>query len=179
MDDTSIRISPVWLLDLLLPRELAADAHDVECVLYATGHQSMGVHVKVIAREGTIATFPWWDHADRDLARIADRWIPDDGEVCDDLEQGWYLAVRRDGDLVYVFDSDFDRLCNLMRPNDERSRRTQPRTYETVEFIAEAGEAPGAITVGGVPATWFRLPVAEFHDAWTAALRAVRGDLPS
>ncbi len=59
---------------------------------------------------GYVASFPWWDHAERDLAR-ADFAIPLGSFVHPfmDTEQGWEIVIAARGGLVYILEGQSDQ----------------------------------------------------------------------
>ncbi len=108
-----------------------------------------------------VASFPWWDHADCDLARFPDGWLPlapEPGVRYDDSEQGWFLSTTEHDGWVYVFESDLDLLL----------------TGLTGAVEAVAGPAPGTILLEGVEATWYRIPAPVFRESWAHAQAEAR-----
>ncbi|HTI14315.1 MAG TPA: hypothetical protein VL461_07055 [Dictyobacter sp.] len=65
------------------------------------------------APRGYIATFPWWDHVEKDL-RCEGFSIPLGtlNQPYSDLEQGWIISIATDDYFVYVVEGDFDRTIN-------------------------------------------------------------------
>lgn len=83
---------------------------DFQIVLENNIDSTMGYHLRFFSSPlGFIASFPWWDHAERDLART-DFVVPTGS--CDapywDVEQGWDLTIFEKDDFVYVIEGDFD-----------------------------------------------------------------------
>jgi hypothetical protein len=75
-----------------------------------SGKSWFGYHLFLFSRlRGYIAGFPWWDHAERDLARDDFR-IPlgDFEHPYSDIEQGWEIVIATKDDIVYVLEGDFD-----------------------------------------------------------------------
>jgi hypothetical protein len=131
---------------------LAADVDDVRCFWDMSDPDGSRIGFWT-PDQAIIASFPWWDHADCDLARLPEGWMPlapEPGVRYDDSEQGWFLSTTEHDGSVYVFESDLDSLLTTVAG--------------TVDAIA--GAAPGTIDVAGVEATWYRLPKPLFKQAW-------------
>jgi hypothetical protein len=136
-------------------RSLAAEAGEVRCFWDMSDPDGSRIGLWT-PDQVIVASFPWWDHADCDLARLPDGWMPlapEPGVRYDDSEQGWFLSTTEHDGWVYVFESDLDRLLGSVAG--------------TVDAVA--GPAPGTIVAGGVEASWYRIPTAAFRQAWTQA----------
>ena len=83
----------------------------VETMTDPNGHSLFGYGVRFFSPTlGYLASFPWWDHAEQDLAR-ADFRMPlgsFEAPYCD-LEQGWEIVIAERGILVYVLEGRFDQ----------------------------------------------------------------------
>jgi len=103
-----------------------------------------------------VASFPGWYRAECDLARFPDGWLPlpdKPGERWEDFDREWYLAAQRDGEWVYLFQSDLAELTARVEGSAE----------------AVAGSAPGTVEVNGVEGTWYRIGLDAFQAAWARA----------
>ena len=104
-----------------------------------------------------VASFPGWDHADCEIARLPEGWMPlaPPGSRWEDLDATWYLATQEVDGWVYLFQTDLDLLGRAL------------------DGVPEAEAAPGAaaglVLVNGVEATWYRIPVDAFREAWATA----------
>jgi len=139
-DDIEVRADPAF----------AAAATQLRVVFRDT--RSFGRHMELRSSTQTIATFPWFDHADQRLAASPDGWAPladDDARVWDDLDQGWCLRTIRQSGAVFVFEADFDKLLTL-----------------SGVVSAEPTGVSGRVLVRDVPATWFRCQLSDFRGAW-------------
>jgi hypothetical protein len=66
-----------------------------------------GYHIHFFSpSRGYMASFPWWDGAERALIRD-DFTIPL-GHPFSDVEQGWEIVIAAKDDFVYVLEGDFD-----------------------------------------------------------------------
>jgi hypothetical protein len=147
---------------VIAARSLAAPIEEVRCVWSGEPDGRFGRHVRLVGpNEVIVMSFPWWDHADRELAaRRPDGWAPlavTAGEQYDDLEQGWYQSTVEHDGWVYVFEADSDALSRLQAPT-----------------FATATDEPGRITVATIDASWFRVPVDAFRAAWRDAQAEAR-----
>ncbi|GAC1361553.1 MAG: hypothetical protein NVSMB32_00680 [Actinomycetota bacterium] len=102
-----------------------------------------------------IASFPGWDHADCEIARMPDGWVPlaDGGGRWEDLDQSWFLSTTEQEGWVYVFQSELDLLTQAVEGT----------------VVATATAKPGTLMVNGAEATWYRVPVDTFRAAWAQA----------
>jgi len=138
---------------VVAPRSLARQIDEVRCVwqwsdMFGAGIQLCGPNV-------VVATFPWWDFVDQDLAAKPDGWAPladTPGEVWDDLEQCWYLSTIELDGWVYVFEGVLDELVDLHG-----------------RVVAQPGDAAGRIVAGDTGGSWFKVPVDRFKAAWRTA----------
>jgi hypothetical protein len=74
------------------------------------GEALFGFHVHFYsASRGYVATFPWWDHVERDLIRDDYQFpVADSRNTFYDLEQGWEILIFASNDFVYVLQGDFE-----------------------------------------------------------------------
>lgn len=107
-----------------------------------------------------VASFPGWDHADCEIARMPDGWVPlaEPGQLWEDLDQAWYLATQEHQGWVYLFQSELDLLSRAVEGT----------------VVAAPGEVPGALLVNGVDATWYCIPAGAFRAAWAQAQAQAR-----
>ena len=109
----------------------------------------LGMHLKMAEPDGVLAVFPWWDHADVDIAKMTPGTIPAGSAEAPfhDLEQGWEILIWENGGYVYVAQgrfeaSDFDQLFRVpaQRYRSEWARLVDRIRAEPVSFdsVAEA-----------------------------------------
>lgn len=148
---------------VVAPRSLATPVEDLRC--FWDFSDSEGARIGFWGPDEVIvASFPGWYRADCELARLPEGWLPlpdRPGERWEDFDQEWYLAAMEEAGWVYVFQSDLVELTARV----EGTARATP---------APAPSAPGAVMVGGVEATWFRLPSEAFRTAWAQAQAQAR-----
>lgn len=82
---------------------------DFEIITIDTG-EYMGIHVYFFSQTigKMIASFPWWDHADKNLKEMDISSIPL-GKVrspYNDLEQSWQILIWEERDNVYIMQGD-------------------------------------------------------------------------
>lgn len=68
-----------------------------------------GKHVEMVSeREGRLAGFPAWDHADRDLRHFIQSDIPlgTREEPYEDREDSWRIAIFEHGGWVYIAEAE-------------------------------------------------------------------------
>lgn len=98
-----------------LPLDAFPLIEDVEVRLVdrrdAGGRSRFGYHVRFVSPTlGDLGGFPWWDHAERDLARD-DAAIPlgPFERPFSDVEQGWEIVIAARGALMYILGGAFDQ----------------------------------------------------------------------
>ncbi|MDQ3933799.1 MAG: hypothetical protein M3340_04120 [Actinomycetota bacterium] len=149
-------------LSVDLPTAWALEHERVHVVFEDCG--SLGWHAALESADGArVLTFPWYDHADKMLRGETPSELPDPAlpeGAWDDLEQGWWAAVRVVGDAVFVAETDLDRLLGV---------RGTP--------VARLS-SPGHVELSGIEVAWSRVRRAAWDEAWDAA-RARCSDLPA
>lgn len=73
----------------------------------------LGYHVYFLSNKfGLLASFPWWDHAERDLKDMDISKIPIGrmDNPFDDLEQSWQILIWEKRDNVYIMEGE-DPCC--------------------------------------------------------------------
>lgn len=89
---------------------LIGDFHVVLEEGISDGDYYLGFHVKFRSESlGDLAHFPWWDHAERDLAR--DEFPVPVGDLVqpfNEVEEGWELTIAEHMGRVYVLERDYD-----------------------------------------------------------------------
>jgi len=124
-----------------------------------------GWHAMLQSRDGDrVLSFPWYDDADKMFRGEIPSELPDPAlpeGAWDDLEQGWWAAVRVSGGAVFIAETDFDRLVDVEgTPAPSLSR-------------------PGCVELSGVEVTWSRVPRAAWDEAWETARASCRRGAPA
>ena len=73
----------------------------------------LGKHIRFTSeKHGRLASFPWWDHAERTLGKMDREQIPcgTKDDPFDDLEQGWQILIWEKDGFVCVMEGN-DPLC--------------------------------------------------------------------
>jgi hypothetical protein len=71
-----------------------------------------GLHIEMMSRtRGRIASFPAWDHADRDLRHFTHDDIPlgTDDEPFEDADEAWRIVILPQGKDVFILEGDAPR----------------------------------------------------------------------
>jgi hypothetical protein len=71
-----------------------------------------GLHIELLSRtRGRIASFPGWDHADRDLRHFTPDDIPlgTDEEPFEDADEAWRIVIFERGKDVFILEGDSPR----------------------------------------------------------------------
>ena len=136
-----------------LPASWASQHERVDVRLEDAG--SLGWQACLESAQGeALLSFPWYDHVDAMLRGEVPSQLPDlaaAGGAWDDMEQGWWAAVRVVGDVVFVAQTDFDALLDVAGAHEPRLIR------------------PGHVDVSGVEVTWSCVVRAAWDQAWDAA----------
>ncbi|GAC1368773.1 MAG: hypothetical protein NVSMB32_13810 [Actinomycetota bacterium] len=138
---------------------LATSVPEVQC--FWDFSDELGARIGFWSPEKVVvASFPGWDHADCEIARMPDGWVPlaEPGVRWEDLDQTWYLSTLEHEGWVYLFQSELDRLTQSVEGT----------------VVATAGALPGTILINDVEATWYRIPADAFREAWDSAQRQAR-----
>jgi hypothetical protein len=72
-------------------------------------HPEGGLHIEMMSRkQGHLAGFPAWDHADRDLRHFTPADIPlgTDDEPFEDADESWRIAILARGNDVLILEGD-------------------------------------------------------------------------
>ena len=81
-----------------------------------------GKHVELAGeREGRLAGFPAWDHADRDLRHFIESDIPNGTreEPYEDRDESWQIAIFEHGGWVYIAQGE-GNVTSAFRVRSER-----------------------------------------------------------
>ena len=98
-----------------LPSESYTSIGDFEIRLKPA--ESLGLHLQFASTaRGTLASFPWWDDVDADLAAWTLKDIPmgSTESPFDDCEQGWQILIWEADGWVYVAEGD-EPCCETFR----------------------------------------------------------------
>jgi hypothetical protein len=146
-------------LEVALPVEWARPTPTVEVPFHWSN--AFGWHVHVHGQDGWHAlSFPWTDHVDEILLGAGSGTLPVGDQPWWDLEQGWWGVVKRDGDRIFVAETDFDAICDT--------------SDETLSLRSQ-----GEVLVGHVPVRWTAVPRQAWVDAWDAARRSCELGTPA
>ncbi|WP_163940399.1 hypothetical protein [Paenibacillus sp. SYP-B3998] len=78
---------------------------DFEIILVDNEYHKIGNHIKFYShKNGILADFPWWDHADKDIKNYNRNDIPNGilNAPFDDFEEGWQIVIFEKESFVYV-----------------------------------------------------------------------------
>ena len=136
-----------------LPRAWALSYERVQVVFHAS--DVLGWRATLESVDGDpVLTFPWYDHVDKMFRGEVPSELPDpalpEGEW-DDLEQGWWAAVRVVDDIVFIAETDLDSLLDVEGTPIARSIQ------------------PGRVDLSGTEVIWSCVPRAAWDEAWRAA----------